>query len=554
MHSLKVFGSLAFASTLNVHRTKLESRARKCVFLGYKNGMKGVVLYDIHSHSILISRNVIHHEHIFPYSNSNSINWDYHLHKDSIEHFQHNPVIHVPSQNIEPANDEHDNQHTIANDTLHHSNSDPETVENTDENNDTQHILDTHDTENCNTQSRPVRTKQTPHYLSDYVCNISDVSAVKSSSGTSKVIYPISNYDSLNFLSASHRVFASNISLIYEPKNYKEACLSEHWIKAMKSELDALDKNETWNIVDLPPHVKPIGNRWVFKVKHKADGTIERYKARLVAKGYNQIEGLDFFDTFSPVAKLTTVRTLLATAAINNWFLHQLDVNNAFLHRELKEDVYMTIPEGVTCHKPNQVCKLQNSLYGLKQASRKWYEKLTALLLHQGYTQSASDYSLFTLKTDIHFTAILVYVDDIILVGNSMSEFDRIKHILNETFNIKELGTLKYFLGLEVAHSKTGISLSQRKYCLDLLQESGMLGSKPAPTPLDPSVKLHADNGKAFDDIGTYRRLIGRLLYLNTTRPDITYATQQLSQFLHNPTMAHYHAACRDTISEKQSW
>ncbi|KAI5404042.1 hypothetical protein KIW84_051258 [Lathyrus oleraceus] len=181
MHSLKVFGSLAFASTFNVHRTKLESRARKCVFLGYKNGMKGVVLYDIHSHSILISRNVIHHEHIFPYSNSDSINWDYHLHKDSIELFQQ-PVIHVPSQNIEPANDEHDNQHTIANDTLHHYNSDPEIVENTDENNDTQHILDTHDTENCNTQSRPVRTKQTPHYLSDYVCNISDVSAVKSSS------------------------------------------------------------------------------------------------------------------------------------------------------------------------------------------------------------------------------------------------------------------------------------------------------------------------------------------------------------------------------------
>ncbi|KAI5438974.1 hypothetical protein KIW84_024635 [Lathyrus oleraceus] len=167
-----------------MHRTKLESRARKCVFLGYKNGMKGVVLYDIHSHSILISRNVIHYEHIFPYSNSNSINWDYHLHKDSIEHFQHDPVIYVPSQNIEPTNDEHDNQHTIANDTLHHSNSDPETVENTDENNDTQHILDTHDTENYNTQSRPVRTKQTPHYLSDYVCNISDVSAVKSSSGS----------------------------------------------------------------------------------------------------------------------------------------------------------------------------------------------------------------------------------------------------------------------------------------------------------------------------------------------------------------------------------
>lgn len=128
--------------------------------------------------------------------------------------------------------------------------------------------------------------------------NTSDVSAVKSSSGTTKTNYPISNYDSLHFLSASHRVYASNITSTHAPKNYKEACLSEHWIKVMKSELDALDKNRTWNIVDLPLHVKPIGNRWVFKVKHRAGGTIERYKARLVAKGYNQIEGLDFFDTF----------------------------------------------------------------------------------------------------------------------------------------------------------------------------------------------------------------------------------------------------------------
>lgn len=205
----------------------------------------------------------------------------------------------------------------------------------------------------------------------------------------------------------------------------------------------------------------------------------------------------------------------------------------------------MTIPEGVTCHKPNQVCKLQKSLYGLKQASQKWYEKLTTLLLQQDYTQSASDYSLFTLKTNDHFTAILVYVDDIILEGTSMPEFDRIKLILDENFSIKNLGILKYFLGLEVAHSQAGISLSQRKYCLDLLQESDMLGSKPAPTPTDSSVKLHADSGKAFEDIGAYRRLIGRLLYLNTTHPDITYDTQQLSQFLHNPTMAHYHAACR---------
>jgi hypothetical protein len=140
---------------------------------------------------------------------------------------------------------------------------------------------------------------------------------------------------------------------------------------------------------------------------------------------------------------------------------------------------------------------------------------------------------------------LLIYVDDIILAGTSLEEFQRIKSILDSNFKIKDLGILKYFLGLEVAHSKAGITVSQRKYCLDLLNDSGLLGSKPAATPLDPSIKLHQDGGKPFDDIASYRRLIGRLLYLTNTRPDISFATQQLSQFLHKPTATHYHAACR---------
>jgi hypothetical protein len=336
-----------------------------------------------------------------------------------------------------------------------------------------------------------------------------------------------------------------SLSHTTEPKTYDEACKSQDWVNAMNTELDALAKNHTWSLVDLPAHVKPIGSKWVYKIKHKADGSIERYKARLVAKGYNQVEGIDYFDTFSPVAKLTTVRVLIALASINNWFLHQLDVNNAFLHGELQEDVYMQVPEGVTCHKRNQVCKLKKSLYGLKQASRKWYEKLSNLLTTEGYTQSISDYSLFTKKFEHQFIAILVYVDDIIITGTSLTEIDRIKHILDTNFKIKDLGQLKYFLGLEVAHSTQGITISQRKYCLDLLADTGLLASKPVSTPLDPSVKLHSDNGEPYADITEYRRLIGRLLYLTTTRPDITLATQQLSQFLNAPTTTHYNAACR---------
>jgi hypothetical protein len=228
-------------------------------------------------------------------------------------------------------------------------------------------------------------------------------------------------------------------------------------------------------------------------------------------------------------------------------------VNNAFLHGDLQENVYMHIPEGVSSA-PNTVCKLQKSLYGLKQASRKWYEKLTSLLLAEGYTQSGSDYSLFTHQQGNDFTALLVYADDIILAGSSLNEFAIIKSILDTQFKIKDLGVLKYFLGLEVAHSKEGIYISQRKYCLDLLESSGLFGSKPATTPLDTSTKLYQDNSKPFADVSCYRRLIGRLLYLNTTRPDITLATQQLSQFLHAPTILHYKTACRVIRYLKQNF
>jgi hypothetical protein len=205
----------------------------------------------------------------------------------------------------------------------------------------------------------------------------------------------------------------------------------------------------------------------------------------------------------------------------------------------------MDVPQGVTCSKPNQVCKLIKSLYGLRQASRKWYEKLTSLLIDQGYSQSSSDYSLFILRHGSEFTALLVYVDDIILAGNSLSEFDRIKKVMDREFRIKDLGQLRYFLGIEVAHSKSGISICQRKYCLDLLKDTGLIGSKPASTPLDHSIKLHQDTSAAYEDIEGYIRLVGKLLYLTTTRPDIAFATQQLSQFLSAPTILHYESACR---------
>jgi len=234
----------------------------------------------------------------------------------------------------------------------------------------------------------------------------------------------------------------------------------------MKAEVEVLELNHTWSIVDVPSNVKPIGCKWVYKIKRHPDGSVERYKARLVAKGFAQTEGVDYFETFSLVVKMATVRVVLALASIHRWTIQQLDVNNAFLHGDLSKDVYMIVPPGVSVSSSSKCCKLHKSLYALKQSSRKWYKKLSILLLSYGYQQAQVGYSLFVKIADFSFTTLIVYVDDIILSGNSTVEMVHIKHVLHSNFRIKDLGILKYFLGIEVAHSETKcLSLPMQILC-----------------------------------------------------------------------------------------
>jgi hypothetical protein len=333
----KVFGSLCYASTLLSHRTKLDSRARKSVFLGYKSGYKGFVLYDLNTKEIFISRHVTFHEHILPYQSFNpslTNNWDYF---STLPATNDSPITSPTSFDDIPPITPDSTPTTSVSTPLPISTSSPPSIHTS------------------------TRHKHSPPYLKDYVCNAIDHST-NQSSGT---LYYMSSFLSYHNLSIPHCFYALSPTTHIEPKSYAEAIKYECWRQAMQVELQALENTGTWVLVDLPPHVKPIGCRWVYKVKHHADGTVERYKARLVAKGYNQIEGLDYFDTFSPVAKLATVRMVIALASIDNWFLHQLDVNNAFLHGDLQEDVYMQPPPGVT-NDTNKVCKLIKSLYGLK--------------------------------------------------------------------------------------------------------------------------------------------------------------------------------------------
>ena len=229
----------------------------------------------------------------------------------------------------------------------------------------------------------------------------------------------------------------------------------------MTQEFDALHSNHTQDLVPLPFGKKAIGCRWVYKVKHKEDGKIERRKARLVVKGYTQQADIDYTEAFSRVVKMTTVRALLITAVKQGWTMYQLDINNAFLHGDLHEEVYMEVPPGPPVQSPNLVCKLNKSLYGLKQASRQWYAKLTEALCSRGYAHSMYDYSLFYKKTLTSVVYVALYVDDIVLTGKDVDEIAYLKFFLNNKFKIKDLGLLHYFLGMEVLHTAQGIIISQ---------------------------------------------------------------------------------------------
>jgi hypothetical protein len=242
--------------------------------------------------------------------------------------------------------------------------------------------------------------------------------------------------------------------------------------------LEALEKNQTWKLTKLPPGKKPVSCKWIFKTKRKADGSLERHKVRLVARGFTQTQGLDYSETFSPVVKMSTVRILLSLEAAKGWFLHQLDVNTAFLHGDLREEVYLRLPQGLKIEDATLVCKLRKSLYGLKQASREWNHKLTTFLIDLGYLQSKSDHSLFSKQKLGKLTFILVYVDDLLVAGEDEEEIEDIKRELDQRFSIKDLGKAKFFLGMELARTNKGILLNQRKYATDILKDAKILDAK----------------------------------------------------------------------------
>ncbi|KAL0423503.1 UNVERIFIED_CONTAM: Retrovirus-related Pol polyprotein from transposon RE2 [Sesamum radiatum] len=492
---VRTFGCLAFATNVLPQKSKFTKRAYRCVFVGYAFGQKGYKLYDLDDKVLFVSRDVVFHEGIFPYKNTPDSSNEFPFpvavrDEDSTS----NQTTSVPIHDSAPINSVDSPHHS----SLHNFNPLPE------------------DNSSVPVLRRSSRQGTKPCWMNDFVCSSShDVD------GSPKVAS----------ITPSHYAVMTVISTLQEPKSYLEANNSPEWRLAMQVEINALEANQTWEITPLPPDKMPIGCRWVFKLKLKADGSIDRYKARLVAKGYNQIEGIDYNESFSPVAKSVTVRLFFAIAAASNWHIHQMDVNNAFLHGYLEEEIYMSPPDGY-CLPPGHVCRLKRSLYGLKQASRQWNQEFTTQIVAFGFIQSKHDYCLFTKKSGDSFLVLLLYVDDILVAGTSAELITEVKNYLDRVFTIKDLGVAKYFLGLEVARSPQGIVVTQTKYIKDIVTDTGLANARDATTPLPPGIKFTGSAGAKLPHPDVYRLLIGRLLYLNFTRPDTSYACQQLSQYL----------------------
>lgn len=368
-----------------------------------------------------------------------------------------------------------------------------------------------------NSERYPTRARKKPGYLSEYVSDMdSDDQAL------------------------------TNIDYCYRlacgvPQTFGEAVTSANskdWIKAMDDEMQSLRDNNTFTLTNLPEGKNTVGGKWVYAVKRNMDGS-DKYKARYVAKGYSQKYGVDYEETFSPTANMTSVRVLMQKAAQENLTLHQMDVKTAYLHAPIDCDIYLEQPEGyeTKSHKNEKlVYKLEKSLYGLKQSGRNWNQMLHSYLMKNDFVQNAADHCVYARERQNDKVIIIIWVDDLIIAANDENALKLVKEMLTAKFKMKDLGKLKYFLGIDFEQSGDYVKMSQKKYVEKLLERFNMQECKPRALPCEQKLNYSVD-ANVLSDVKRYREAVGGFIYLTTcTRPDLSFVVSRLSQYFSNPT------------------
>jgi hypothetical protein len=340
--------------------------------------------------------------------------------------------------------------------------------------------------------------------------------------------------DELHFISAE------------EPSSFRKAEQQECWRKEMEEEMQSIVDNHTWDLVELPRGHRAIGLKWVFKVKQDEAGRVVRYKARLIAKGYMQQASIDYDEVFAPVARIESVRLLLALAAHKGWEVHHMDVKSAFLNDDLQEEVYVSQPAGfIISGAEDKVLRLHKALYGLKQTPRAWNAKFDTTMGSLGFQRSCSEHGIYTRTRGGHRLIVGVYVDDLVISGADREEMLAFKAEMQDIFKMSDLGLLSYYLGIEVSQGPGGINLSQGAYANKLLERSGLQDCNPAATPMEQRLKMWKDSTTPEVNATEYRRIIGGLKYLIHTRPDLACSVGFLIRFMERPHEEHLAAVKR---------
>ncbi|GKB45188.1 retrotransposon protein, putative, ty1-copia subclass [Tanacetum coccineum] len=359
-----------------------------------------------------------------------------------------------------------------------------------------------------------------------------------------------SNHLSLNVEAEEHSLGDLN-----EPTSYKAAMLdseSNKWIDAMNAEIQSMMDNMVWVLVDLPPGCKTVGSKWIFKKKTDMDGIVHTYKARLVAKGYTQLYGVDYEETFSPVADIRAIRILISIAAFYDYEIWKMDVKTTFLNGYLDEDIYMVQPEGfVDPNHPRKVCKLQRSIYGLKQASRSWNKRFDKEIKRFGFDQNLDEPCVYQKASGSNVTFLILYVDDIIIMGNHIPSLQSVKDYLGKCFAMKDLGEATFILGIKIYRdrSKRLIRLGQNAYMDKILKRYKMDNSKRGHIPMQERLDLNKTQGastpkevKRMQNV-PYASAVGSIMYaVRCTRPDVAFAQNITSRFQQNPGELHWTA------------
>ncbi|KAK1417486.1 hypothetical protein QVD17_26615 [Tagetes erecta] len=506
----KIFGCIAYGMVPSQTRRKLDNKSEKNIFIGYSSQSYGYRLYNPETKTITTKKDVEFFE---------DAKWVWNCDKEepTKEYVFIDPFIFQSNTNPHelPTSS---NQSTPM--------PSPQTIHtNPSLDNDSSHETSPSPINSQIHNNQPGPSKRTikpPSWLKDYY--FGDSSGNEEETSTCQ--------------------FALTIT---DPISYDQAAQTKEWKEAMLAELQAIERNDTWELVDLPPGKNLVGVKWLFKTKPSADGKGVRHKARLVAKGYSQQHGIDYQETFAPVARFETIRVILAVSAQLGWDIHQLDVKSAFLNGELTEDIYVAQPEGFVIEgKSDMVYKLNKALYGLKQAPRAWNDKIDGYFLKKGYQRSLNEPSLYVKKGHTgNVIYVCLYVDDIICTSSCSKMIDEFKQGMKETFEMTDVGKLKFFLGLEVTQTRNGIWLSQEKYAKTLVEKFGVHNSKEELTPMNYNEKLQMNDGADKANEEQYRSLVGGLLYLTHSRPDLTYAVSLVSRFLQSPSKIHMGAARR---------